>query len=138
MLECVLQQSAERNRFVEVSLKSGKSYIGLVRESGISRRQSEPDIALIPMASGYRHRETRELRITTDYSGRIFEFLNAPARFPGLSYEDFRVVFPMSEITSARMFDPAIFELFRERADAPADRRDGPPDARERGTNRAR
>ena len=49
MVEWLLQDSADNNKFVEVSLKSGKSYIGLARESGVSRRQGEPDIALIPV-----------------------------------------------------------------------------------------
>lgn len=111
VIEWVLQHAADNEAFVEVSLKSGKSYIGLVRESGISGRQREPDIALIPLASGYRDNATRELKITSDYSNGIFKFQRSRKRFQGFTYEDFRVVLPMSEVISARIFDPRIFEL---------------------------
>lgn len=111
VIEWILQHAADNETFVEVSVKSGKSYIGLVRESGISGRQREPDIALIPLASGYRDNVTRELRITRDYSNRIFKFQRRPENIPGFTYEDFRVVLPMPEVISARIFDPRIFEL---------------------------
>ena len=31
-----------------------------------------------------------------------------------LDYEDFRIVIPMSEIVSARIFDPDVYELFQQ------------------------
>ena len=111
MVEWVLHHSAGSRKFVEVSLKSGKSYIGMARESGVSRRQVEPDITLIPLMSGYRDGKTRQLRITADHTNRIFALLDARPEFAGLTTEDLRVVVPMSEVSSARVFDPQIFRL---------------------------
>ena len=113
LVELLIAESIADQKLVELSLKSGKSYIGLALESGIERQQSEPDVALIPMLSGYRDKETRELAITTDYPLVIERALESW----GLNYEDFRIVVPMSEIVSARLFFPEAYELFREGAD---------------------
>ena len=53
LIELLTAKSIDDQRLIELSLRSGKSYIGFALESGITR-QGESDIALIPMASGYR------------------------------------------------------------------------------------
>lgn len=80
--------------------------------SGIASH-GESDIALIPVASGYRKEDTHELEITTNYAPVLWEFLEKHGA-SGLVYEDFRVVIPMSEIVSARIFDPDVYELFQQ------------------------
>ena len=110
LVELLIAESIADQKLVELSLKSGKSYIGLALESGIERQQVEPDVALIPLLSGYRNQETRELVITTDYSLVIEQALESW----GLNYEDFRIVIPMSQIVSARLFFPKVYDLFQE------------------------
>ena len=114
LIELLLQESMERQFEVEVSLRSGKSYIGFPLNTGLGVK-SESDIALIPLASGYRKQDTHKLEITTHYSPVIREFLGDTERgIHDLVYEDFRVIIPMSEIVSARLFDVDVYNRFQE------------------------
>ena len=89
---------------VEVTTKSSKCYIGFAQESGVAAT-SESDIAISPIASGYRDGETRVLKITTNYAPALAD--------SNLNLEDFRVLIPLSEVASARRFDPDAYELLR-------------------------
>ena len=113
LIELLIRENIGREEFVELSLRSGKSYIGLVIESGIARH-GESDVALVPMASGYRKEETHELEITTNYAPVISKSLQESSATSAIIYEDFRIVIPMSEIVSARIFDPKVYELFQQ------------------------
>ena len=62
------------------------------------------------MASGYRNKDTHELEITTNYAPVLGESLEKSS---DLVYEDFRIVIPMPEIVSARVFLPETYELFQ-------------------------
>lgn len=108
LIELLIAESIEYQRLIELSLKSGKSYIGFALESGITS-QDESDISLIPMVSGYRNQDTQELEITTNYAPVVQESLKEAL---DLVYEDFRVVIPMPEIVSARLFHPEAYERF--------------------------
>ena len=110
LIELLIAESIEEQKPVEISLRSGKSYIGFALESGVARH-GEPDVSIIPMASGYRDRDTQELEITTHYATVIQESLKQPS---GISDLDFRVVIPITEIVSARVFLPEVYELFEE------------------------
>ena len=109
LIELLIAESIEEQRLVELSLRSRKSYIGFALESGITR-QGESDIALIPIASGYRNKDTHELEITTNYAPVVRESLE---RMSDLEFNDFRIVLPMAEIISARVFHPEAYERFR-------------------------
>lgn len=74
LIEILLAESTERQVFVELTLRSGKSYVGLALNSGL-QAHNKSDIALIPLASGYRDPETQELEITTYYATVINEWL---------------------------------------------------------------
>ena len=123
----LLFDSLARNRMVEVTLKSNKSYVGYVRDSGVTTHRTDPNITLIPMISGYRDPETRELRLTTSYGERIAEFLSKGNRQKSLwKFEDFQVALPFSEIVSARLFDPEVYSLFQQTRGTSAGNRDQP------------
>ena len=62
------------------------------------------------MAGGFRDKDKQELEITTTYAPVIWKSLEGSS---GLAYEDFRVVIPMAEIISARIFLPEAYELFK-------------------------
>ena len=114
----LLLDSLARKRMVEVTLRSNKSYVGYAQESGMTTHRADPNITLIPMMSGYRDRETRELRLTTFYGRRIAEFLSKENRQKSLwKFEDFQVAFPFSEIVSARLFDPEVYSRFQRTRD---------------------
>ncbi len=109
LIELLIRENNESGQLVELSLRSGKSYIGFVLESGIARH-GESDVALLPLKSGYRKEDTRELEITTDYAPVLWQSLEES---PSLVYEDFRIVIPMSEIVTARIFDPDVYARFK-------------------------
>lgn len=79
---------------------------------------NEADMAITPIASGYRDHETRELRITRNYLPALQQ--------SSLEVAEFRVVIPLAEIASARCFYPDAYELLR-RANP---RDDGQPSAK--------
>ena len=106
LVELLIRESMQARRLVELSLRSGKSYIGFAQESGIAK-SGESDISVIPMASGYRSIDTLELKITTHYAPMI--------EGSELDYTDFRVVIPKSEIVSIRLFDPELYRGFQGR-----------------------
>ena len=106
LIECLIQDAIESGgeQLVEVSTKTSKCYIGFAQESGVAAG-SESDIAISPIVSGYRHSETRDLIVTTNYAPVLFD--------SDLDIEHFRVVIPLAEVASARRFDPDAYELFR-------------------------
>ena len=125
LIELLLAESTERQLCAELSLWNGKSYIGLALNSGL-QAHGESDIALIPLASGYREPDTQKLKITTYYAEVIDEWLDELEEFREWSQEleesedrlddlkDFRIVISMSEIVSARLFDLDVYERFQE------------------------
>ena len=106
LVELLIRESMQPPMLIQISLRSGKSYIGLAVESGIAK-SGDSDISMLPIASGYRNKETQELAITTNYAPVIEN--------SELDYIDFQVVIPKSEIVSARLFDPEIYQRFQER-----------------------
>ena len=116
LIELLISESIEEQKLIEVSLRTGKSYIGFALESGMTRR-GEADIALIPVASGHRNKDTQKLEITENYAPVIQQFLNLEeaSRPPDLVYEDFQIVLPISEIVSARFFYFEVYKAFSTR-----------------------
>lgn len=112
LIELLLAESIQRQELILVSTRSGKSYIGFVQQSGIYG-QGDSDVSLVPMASGYREKGNHELIITTYYVDLIEEYLESSKKDDDLSFSDFQVVIPVSEIISARIFDFEIFEKFQ-------------------------
>ena len=104
LIECLMQEAVDSKgrMLVEVSTNGSKCYIGFAQESGVAAT-GESDIAISPIASGYRDSETRVLKVTTNY---------APALAGSdLNLEDFRVLIPLSDVASARRFNPDTYEL---------------------------
>ena len=101
LIECLIQDVIESGgkQLVEVSTKSSKCYIGFAQESGVAAG-SESDIAISPIVSGYRHSETRDLILTTNYAPFLLD--------SELDIEHFRVVIPLAEVASARRIDPEL------------------------------
>ena len=59
LVELLIAEAFKHSRLIEVSLQSGKSYIGFPLGNTISR-WPEADLALFPLSSGYRDRDTQE------------------------------------------------------------------------------
>ena len=60
---------------------------------------------MIPIVSGYRDEPTRQLALERDYSQAIYSQINKK----DWRLEDLRIVVPLREIVSARLFDPAAY-----------------------------
>lgn len=114
-IELLIANSIDRNQMVELSLRSGKSYIGLALESGIESI-GESDISIVPTLSGYRDKDTQELTITTEYASVIDKTIRGAT---SIASDDFQVVIPMSEIVSARTFIPEAYERFQAAGEPP-------------------
>ena len=110
LIELLVAESIEHQKLVEISLKNRKVYIGFALKSG-QVSHSESDIEILPMVSGYRDGEMQVLEITTNYAPIIRKSLEESF---GLVVEDFRVVIPMTEISSARVFLPQAYKLFQQ------------------------
>ena len=109
LIECLIQEAIESKgrQIVEVSTKSSKSYIGFAQHSSVTAG-SESDIAITPIISGYRDSKTRDLTLTTNYLPVLLNKNLHNEEF----LEHFRVVIPLAEVASARLFDPDAYQLF--------------------------
>lgn len=96
--ELLLQECLEDLAPVEVSLRNDKSYIGFVQDSDV-QSPGDADIGVIPIKSGYRDKDTRELKITDDYTG----FFSTQQE---QDFTKFKLYFPLSEIVSVRNYIP--------------------------------
>ena len=116
-IELLINEAIENWMHVELSLKNGKSYIGFPYESGITSL-GESDVSLIPIVSGYRSDDTKELTITTNYAPAISSLVDKDGSAEGTKqvFEYFRIVIPLSEIVSARQFDLDLYDLFQPEA----------------------
>ena len=111
LINLVIHEAWEAGSLVEISAKSGKSYIGLPQKSEI-RMADQADVMLVPFMSGYREPKTRELVVTTEYWPVVQKCLASDGPLAHLSPEDFTIVLPQLEIASVRRFDLRAYNEF--------------------------
>ena len=90
-----------RSMLVEVTVETGKAYVGFVLSSGVAT-SNDSDASIIPLMSGYRSNDTQELKLTTYYAGTLKEARQSGSR---VQYDEFEVVLPKRCIVSVRRFD---------------------------------
>ena len=116
LIELRLLEAMERSAHVELSLRSGKSYVGMVLNCGLTTG-GESDVSLIPTVSGYRTESTRELVFTTFYGAVFNDWLSGSSTDRRTAEEIadyFTIVLPKSEIVSVRLFDMNVHGLFEK------------------------
>lgn len=103
---------------VEVSLNTGKVYIGKISQSGIGI-SSQFDLMITPLFSGYRNRETNELKITQFYHQIIRDMKNKrqrgydqDGRERKNDWNELRIGISLSDVISVRFFDPMLYREF--------------------------
>lgn len=108
----MIQEAFEELVMIEVTLHSGKVYIG----SPLSEMPFESEhLHLIPFFSGYREKETQKLIVSEKYANEIKLILDPhPEMLGQISLRKFRVIVPTKDITSARLFYPEIFERLND------------------------
>ena len=108
-IELLIAESVRNQKLVEISLRSRKSYIGYPLASGVGH-SLYADVVLVPIWSGYRDRYTQKVNILVEYNQIVENFLQED---PNLQKRDFRIAIPMSEIVSARLFIPEVYDRFQ-------------------------
>ena len=111
-ISLIIDQAILESRFVEVSLASGKSYVGSPIQGTFGHRD-DGDVAIIPVASGYRDNETQALVMTTNYAPAINSLSDR-------KLESLKVAFPMRDVVSARLFDQALYVTFLDTQPGPS------------------
>lgn len=109
-IELLIRESIRRGEFVEISLKTRKSYIGRTLGSTYAAG-AQQDISLIPVASGYRDRDTQQLHLTTNYAPVMERSYPEAKSFS--DYLNFRIVIPKDQVVSIRLFDPDAYLRFQ-------------------------
>lgn len=92
----ILRMSLEKRWLVEIATKTGKSYVGYVIRMPGQWDPRPEDVALTPMASGYRRRDTHRLKLT-----RFYVELNDP--------HEYLIVLPLAKVVSICRFDPRVY-----------------------------
>ena len=86
---------------VELAMENGKSYIGFPLDSGITT-SGDSDVSVLPVMSGYRDKDTKDLQITVFYDDMLSDRDGRPL-------EDFMIALPKNQVLSARLFDLDIY-----------------------------
>jgi hypothetical protein len=85
--------------------------MGLVVRAPNPTDQSK-SLRLLPLLSGYRNKDTQTVTFTTDYLKVLEKISQDGAGLDHLDSEDFEVVLPGKEISSAHLFDLVAYEHF--------------------------
>ena len=108
----LLLDAVNERCLVQVTTARRKVYVGWIwMGPSITERGQISDVAILPMVSGYRDRETQEVHLVTDYKGAIKRYIHDPIERNLLSAEqletrrrEMSVVIPTIEITLIRRF----------------------------------
>ena len=99
----LLHKAAENEQPVSITLDNNKVYIGLVAAAP-NLAPHDTYLAITPIFSGYRVKETLELKFTMDYL-KVYDD-------QGLNPDEFRVVIPVASVRMASLFDDAAYPNF--------------------------
>lgn len=103
------------------TLKSKKFYVGWVIRPPLEHGKIE-HMAFIPLLSGYRDKDTLKIVVTTNYIthyesiglyGDLLGVDGPPRVKSNLTFDDFRVVCPVSEIENLSFFDFETYNNFK-------------------------
>lgn len=106
----MLTESIRSRKMVEVMLNTGKVYLGMAIRCGMGRSR-DYDIKIVPFASGYREKDTDELKIARNHSNIVLEFLTKE----NFTLEELGVAFPISQVVSVRLFDHEVYSKFQKK-----------------------
>ncbi len=98
----------------------------------------DSDASIFPVFSGYRREDNQELRLTRDYRPVTVQTELPQEDSSGWRTSDFKIVFPMSEIMSVRLFNEDLFEAFGLLKPGETDKQIDPTRGQRAGTRRPR
>lgn len=117
-LSKLIFESAINLEPIQLTLSSRKAYVGIsLGQLGKDDFSKHEYIAILPLMSGYREKDTLELKLVSDYA-KFYETLDKKTdeeRAEALS--GFRIVIPVSEIKSAAFFKPDAHAIITPQSD---------------------
>lgn len=107
-LEQLFRDSVLKAQLIQLTLKNEKVYLGIIDK--IPEPKKTNYVSLIPIYSGYRNKDTKEMTITTSYE-TINLLIKEKTLIPKLS--KILVVIKQDEILIAQPHDPEIYASFK-------------------------
>ena len=112
-LKTKIYQSAKEGRLLQVTLTSGKVYVGSVIKSNDFEKPNTEFIVLCPLKSGYRRSETQVIKFTNNYWNYFSQYEEQLQNDQTLMQDlmsKFSVVIPMSNVLSISNYQPGAFK----------------------------
>lgn len=110
-LDRLLYQASLGQHLLSISMDDGKVYIGYVQELPPNPEDRNSYFEILPIHSGYRDKDTRELKLTTFYEG-VYEKLVRDGADEA-EWQIFLKVLKVDCILSAGRFDPKFYVEFK-------------------------
>lgn len=117
-LEKLLYRAMKGEKYVMVTLRSGKVYIGRVAIS--LAPEDETAFYLLPIKSGYREGDKQRLVITTHYDD-VYDRISQAEDQAEEMISDFGVVVPVREVVTASLYRRDIHEKYFPHSEEPID-----------------
>lgn len=114
-LERLVKDSVLSGTTIQVTLSSGKVYIGFCEETPIPQKTNY--LTISPILSGYRDAQ-KKLIITTDYFKVVEDFIKKIEKDEGVLLDEITlntdIVIKQDEIISAGIYEQDIFDMFNK------------------------
>jgi hypothetical protein len=108
-MEKLLLKAVNENKYVMVTLKSGKVYIG--RVASTPPPDDDRAFQLLPLKSGHREDGKHRVELTTHYD-EAFDMMLEWESDPSAAIKDFGVVIPVREVLTATLFRPDLYSKY--------------------------
>ena len=109
-LENLLLKAMNEEKYVMVTLNSGKVYIGRVTVA--LAPEDDRSFELLPIKSGYREGDKQRLELTTHYDEVFRQIFDGGESDPFEAVADFGVIIPVKEVVSATLFRPDLYAKY--------------------------
>ncbi|MBG7611631.1 hypothetical protein IU405_05145 [Polaribacter sp. BAL334] len=106
-VEQLFKQSFVDKLFIQITLKNNKVYVGFA--DTILPPKETNYLKIVPLISGYRKSETKEVEFTTEYFEALDFYDKNPSKYNTF---DMDIIVMQNEILTAQIFDWDIFRLF--------------------------
>jgi hypothetical protein len=110
-LDRLLYQASLAQHLLSISMKDGKVYIGYIQELPPNPEERNSYFEILPVHSGYRDKDTREMKLTTFYETVYERLVESDADEE--EWLVFLKVLKIDDILSAGRFDPEVYVRFR-------------------------
>ena len=113
--EKLILRALETSQTLLVTLDTGKVYVGWIVEAP-DPSEVRKHLRIMPVASGYRQRENREVKFVKNYKAVITQIMRMDkSALAHLMLENFEMVIPSDRIVSAHIFNMVAYRYFTGR-----------------------